>query len=271
MFERHAHCFAILSVAGGRHRIAFTSNARLGVAAVLESGGTAMREQQDGDVEDRYRHVRHHPVFGGRGPAGEGMRPVRAGAGPRPSRPVSVPVSRRPVAPRRPEQAAGARPALRVVPPAVPVTDACRRSGETAGGVGYERDVHGADAPAAGRPAPRVLPRRTAVAAPGRRRFLLRRIVAGAALVVVAALAVAGLGLLADAASAARQPAAPAPVPAPVVVTVDVPGTVWDLAGRVDPAAGPAERAELAGRIVAVNALPSAQVRPGQRLVVPVR
>jgi hypothetical protein len=216
MFERHAHCFTILSVAGGRHRIAFTSNARLGVAAGSGEWRQAMRDQQNGDVEDRFRHVRHHPVFGGRGPAAEATRPVRAGAGPRPSRPVAAQVSRRPVAPRRPEQPAGARPALRIVPsPAEAV--GLERVGEDSG--------RGVAASAGGRPAPRVLPRRVAVAAPSHGRFLLRRIVAGVVLVVVTALAVAGLGLLADAASAARQPTAP-PAPAPVVVSVEVPGTI---------------------------------------------
>lgn len=65
-----------------------------------------MREQQNGKVEERYGHVRHHPVFGsgrsadggtGRvGGRGAAAQPTRRGGGPGPVRPAVVSVPSRP-------------------------------------------------------------------------------------------------------------------------------------------------------------------------------
>jgi hypothetical protein len=97
----------------------------------------------------------------------------------------------------------------------------------------------------------------------------VRRIVAGFAVSLVAAAVVFGLGRVADAASHAR--AAAVPVVAEVTVTVDAPGTVWDIVDGVVPSADGPERAAMVDRIVAVNALTSFRVWPGEVLRVPLR
>ena len=111
---------------------------------------------------------------------------------------------------------------------------------------------------------------RGAVAAPAHSASpRLRTAAAVLTLVLVTAAAVVGLGLLADAASAVRQSPTPAGTPAAIVVTITMPGTVWDVADRVAPAAAGSERAALVSRIVAANELWSLEVRPGQTLRVP--
>lgn len=231
-----------------------------------------MREQQQGNVGDRYRHVRHHPVFGtgrrvvegagvgavgrGGGP-GPGQVPRRVGGGPGRVRPAVVPLPSRPGQPPRPgTEHAGAPGSLRTL------TVVRRTPVRTVAGVAGRRAGH------------RLLERRPRPVAVGRRTLLLRRMVAGVGLVVVAALVVVSLGLLADAVAAAR-PAGSAALPGPSsvggerIVTVDAPGTVWDLAGRIEPGATREERAALVGRIVTVNALVDPQVHPGEVLRVP--
>lgn len=242
-----------------------------------------MREQQQGNVGDRYRHVRHHPVFGtgrrvvegagvgavGRGGSpGPGQVPRRVGGGPGRVRPAVVPLPSRPGQPPRPgTEHAGAPGAPRTL------TVVRRTPVRTVAGVAGRRAGH------------RLLERRPRPVAVGRRTLLLRRMVAGVGLVVVAALVVVSLGLVADAVAAAR-PAGSAALPGPSgtsapsvaagtsgggerIVTVDAPGTVWDLAGRIEPGATREERAALVGRIVTVNALVNPQVHPGEVLRVP--
>mgnify|MGYP003781284561 CR=1 FL=1 len=167
--------------------------------------------------------------------AGLGGRTVPRG--PRPVRPRVVAVGVRPVQPAWPT------PALDRVPPA-------RGWRASALGVGQ-----------------RVLARRTAVARrPGRPRGVLVTV----GLMVATAVAVFGLGLLADVVSGAR---AEAPVgPAVTVsgtdatVTVTDEATVWEVAERVMPGASGAEVAAAAERIVTDNGLSSARVHPGQVL-----
>ena len=111
----------------------------------------------------------------------------------------------------------------------------------------------------------------------------LRRLLAGLALVLVAAAVVVGLGASrtsppspgpprrprsADGARSARSPW-PGRV-GEVTVTVTTAGTVWDVADRVAPGASGPQRAALVDRIVAANALTSMRVAPGQVLRVPV-
>jgi len=108
-------------------------------------------------------------------------------------------------------------------------------------------------------------------------RYRLRRAVAGLALVVASAAAVVALGLLARAAepegvSAGRPASTVAGVrpAAPVVVTAESGETVWEVASRVAPELSGPQRAALAERIAADNALPSVRLRPGQVLRVAV-
>lgn len=118
-------------------------------------------------------------------------------------------------------------------------------------------------------------------------RHRLRRVVAGAALVAASAAAVVALGLLVR----LVEPVSPAAVSgvsmsgvsmsggsavsgavrpvAPVPVTAEPGETVWEVVDRVAPGLSGADRAALAGRIVADNALGSARPQPGQVLRVP--
>ncbi len=266
---------------------------------------TGRSGERRSDVEDRYRHVRHHPVFGGERVAGEaetGAAPAgrggrRAGSGPRPVRPSGGAAPARPAQPERPggvrsPQAAGSwRGAAPVAagegsaPVRVLHRGAERWCGPGAAGAGAAAPAGDLAEPVRWRAArlpgrlwrmpagaPAVRGRRAAARRPTAGRLAVRRAAAGVVLVLVvgvaAALAVTALGLLADAVSGARTPAAP-PAPAAVTVVVDAPGTVWDVAGRVAPHADAGERAALAGRIVTANALPSADVTPGEVLRVP--
>lgn len=115
-------------------------------------------------------------------------------------------------------------------------------------------------------------------AAPSAAVIRVRRVLAGAAVTVLAAALVAGLGLLAEATAQMRSgPAesAPAaisvvgPVDVPFTVRVESPGTVWDVARRVAPAAQGPELAEVVDHIVSANSLESVVVHSGQVLVVP--
>jgi hypothetical protein len=78
---------------------------------------------------------------------------------------------------------------------------------------------------------------------------------------VLAAVAVVGLGLLADAARSARVPSAIAPV------RVEVGESLWQVARRTAPSADPEV---VAARIVELNDLGSPSVRPGQVLLSPI-
>jgi Tfp pilus assembly protein FimV len=108
-------------------------------------------------------------------------------------------------------------------------------------------------------------------------RYRLRQVVGGLALVVASAAAVVALGLLARAAEpegmSAGHPASTvveARPPAPVVVTAESGETVWEVASRVAPGLSGPQRAALAERIVADNALSSVRLRSGQVLRVAV-
>ena len=92
----------------------------------------------------------------------------------------------------------------------------------------------------------------------------VRRVLAGAAVFVVAAAVVAGLGIVADVASQSREQP-----PAVVSVTVSEPGTVWEFAHRFAPGVEGAELAAVVERIVTTNSLTSVHVRPGQVLRIP--
>jgi hypothetical protein len=94
----------------------------------------------------------------------------------------------------------------------------------------------------------------------------VRRVLAGAAVFAVAAAVVVGLGMLAGAASQARQQS-----PAVVSITVGEPATVWDVARRFAPAAEGVELSAVVERIVTINSLSSVHVRPGQVLQIPLR
>lgn len=134
-------------------------------------------------------------------------------------------------------------------------------------------------------------PERVALAAPAGQRVLVRppvavpsavvlrvrRVVAGVVVGALAAALVVGLGLLGDAVSEMRAaiPAGPGVIAvsgaadAPMRVTVETPGTVWDVARRVAPAAQGPELAGVVERIVSANSLDSVVVRPGQVLRIP--
>ncbi len=211
-----------------------------------------MRERvRYGEVGRRELDGKFATGFEGEG-AGEGagvpprwrVRAWRHAAGPRPVRPGVVPVGVRPPEAPRPTGSPG-RPAA-----------------EQRWGVGTGL---------------RLLARRSA-AAPARcaGRYRLRRAVAGVALLAATAAAVVALGVLArlaepaspvrPAAASVASAASAAPPPAPVVVTA-VPGdTVWEVADRVAPGLPGPQRAALAERIVADNALSSVRLQPGQVL-----
>jgi len=166
-------------------------------------------------------------------------------------------------------------------------------AGRGCGSVAGRRPVR----PSAG---PRLLVSRPGIPAP-RRGDRLRRLLAGLALVLVAAAVVVGLGRIADVAAQSRAAEAPAAghvdqvghsgqvghasrggqvdevgqvtvgrVRGEVTATVTTAGTVWDVADRVAPGASGPERAALVDRIVAANALTSMRVAPGTVLRVPV-
>jgi len=163
-------------------------------------------------------------------------------------------------------------------------------AGRGCGSVAGRRPVR----PSAG---PRLLVSRPGIPAP-RRGDRLRKLLAGLALVLVAAAVVVGLGRIADVAAQSRAAEAPAVgqvgvagvdagevtvarvdagevtvgrVDAgEVTVTVTTATTVWDVADRVAPGASGPERAALVDRIVAANALTSMRVAPGTVLRVPV-
>jgi hypothetical protein len=243
-----------------------------------------------------------HPRSGEQGSGEQGSRarpPRRAASGPRPVRPPATPGSVRPEAGPRPVPAeigagelgvdvagpgapAYARPQDEVGSGAPGRPGSC---GRTAEGVRPRStaSVYG----------PRVLVRRPAAPAP-RRPERARRIAAGLAVVLAAAAVVFGLGRLADATSHARAsgappaaevtvgeaPAAEAPAAevtvgevtvAEVTVTVRAAGTVWDVVDGVAPGASGPQRAAMVDRTVAVNALSSVRVWPGEVLRVPLR
>jgi hypothetical protein len=132
------------------------------------------------------------------------------------------------------------------------------------GAAGADRAAARSGGPRGAGSGPRLLVRR-AVAARGRCHAgsLLRRVVAGATLLVASAAVVVALGLLAR---VAEPVPAPVRAPAPVVVTVAPGETVWDVAARLAPGRPGAEVAAVAERIVAENALGSVRLEPGQML-----
>jgi hypothetical protein len=163
--------------------------------------------------------------------------------------------------------------------------DAVGGAGRGCGSVAGRRPVR----PSAG---PRLLVSRPGIPAP-RRGDRLRKLLAGLALVLVAAAVVLGLGRIADVAARSRAAEAPAVShvgqvgqvgqvdevgqvtvvrvrAGEVAVTVTTAGTVWDVADRVAPGASGPERAALVDQIVAANALTSMRVAPGMVLRVPV-
>ena len=162
-----------------------------------------------------------------------------------------------------------------------------RVGGAVGGGLGVDVAGRGCGS-VAGRPARPSAGPRLLVARPGRpalrRGDRLRRLLAGLALVLVAAAVVVGLGRIADVAAQSRAAEAPAVSQADqvgqvtvgrvgvgeVAVTVTTEATVWDVADRVAPGASGPERAALVDRIVAANALTSMRVAPGTVLRVPV-
>jgi hypothetical protein len=98
----------------------------------------------------------------------------------------------------------------------------------------------------------------------------VRRALAGAALTVVAAAVVVGLGLLAGTVAQSRVGAGSAgTVAAVAMVTVGPEATVQDVARDVAPAASGAQLAALTERIVTANSLTSVELSPGQVLRVP--
>jgi hypothetical protein len=96
----------------------------------------------------------------------------------------------------------------------------------------------------------------------------VRRVLAAVGVALASALVVIGLGLLAEAAHAARV--APA-ASGPQVVAAQPGETVWELARRVVPSAAGPELAELTQRIVEANSLGSVRLQPGQLVQVPPR
>jgi hypothetical protein len=95
----------------------------------------------------------------------------------------------------------------------------------------------------------------------------VRRILAGLAVTVVAGAVVVALGLLVDAAAAARAGEEEVRAPQiPVIVTVDAERTPWDVARRVAPGASGPGLAALAERIVTDNSLGPVPLHPGQVL-----
>jgi hypothetical protein len=116
-------------------------------------------------------------------------------------------------------------------------------------------------------PGMRTLVRRPVAVSPaGAALARVRRIVAGLAVMVVAGAVVVALGLLVDAAAAARAGEGAHAPQIPVVVTVDAERTPWDVARRVAPGASGPELAALAERIVTDNSLGPVPLHPGQVL-----
>jgi hypothetical protein len=165
--------------------------------------------------------------------AGERRRGLRRrGSGPRPVRPVVNAVAVRPAEAERPQAPSGAR---RVPLPVRGVRPLARR--------------------------PLVVPRGSVSLA------RVRRVLAGLAVTVAAAVAVVALGVLADSAAAVRS--AEESVRAPegvVVVTVRAERTPWEVAQRLAPGASGPELGALAERIVTDNSLGSVPLHPGQVL-----
>jgi hypothetical protein len=151
--------------------------------------------------------------------------------GPRPVRPAVVPVVVRP--------AQLPRPVVRAVPEA---------SGQ------------------------RLLVRRSIVALPVPAPWVrARRVLAAAALTVVAATVVVGLGLLAGATAESRAVVGGSSgAEVMTTVTVGPEATVWDLARTVAPAASGPELAAVTERIVTDNSLTSVRLHRGQVLRVSV-
>jgi LysM domain len=86
-------------------------------------------------------------------------------------------------------------------------------------------------------------------------------VLAGLVVVVLASVAVFGLGQLFEAARVARVPAATARV------RVDVGESLWHVARRVAPSADPGA---VAARIAELNGLVSPSVQPGEVLISPI-
>jgi hypothetical protein len=168
----------------------------------------------------------------GHGSGRPGWAGPRRPRGPRPVRPAVVPVVVRP--------AQLPRPAVRAVPEA---------SGQ------------------------RLLLRRSVVALPVHAPWVrARRVLAAAALTVVAATVVVGLGLLAGASTESRAVVGGSSGAEVVtIVTVGQEATVWDLARTVAPAASGPELAAVTERIVTDNSLTSVRLHPGQVLRVSTR
>jgi hypothetical protein len=165
--------------------------------------------------------------------AGARQAPRRRASGPRPVRPAAGAVAVRPAEVERPLVS---RPGARRVPLSMPGMRTLVRR------------------PVAVSPAGAVLAR-------------VRRILAGLAVTVVAGAVVVALGLLVDAASAARAGEEGGRAPQiPVIVTVDAERTPWDVARRVAPGASGPELAALAERIVTDNSLGPVPLHPGQVL-----
>jgi hypothetical protein len=118
---------------------------------------------------------------------------------------------------------------------------------------------------------PRLLVRRPAVVEPvSPLTIRVRQVLGGAALTVVTAALVVGLGLLAGTVAQSRVGAgSQESAPAVAMVTVGPEATVEDVARGVAPAASGAQVAALTERIVTVNSLTSVELRPGQVLRVP--
>jgi hypothetical protein len=94
-----------------------------------------------------------------------------------------------------------------------------------------------------------------------------RRMLATVGVALVSALVVIGLGLLAEAAQAAR--AAGSVASGPLVVVAEPGETAWELARRVAPSAAGPELAALTERIVEANSLGSVRLQAGQLVQVP--
>lgn len=212
-------------------------NTRVSEAVVGQGFGTGSPERVSGEpVVLRARSAVRRVA----GPSGRVERPgVRRASRPRPVRPEAVVVSVRPPQLERPHLVQQSR----CVAPA----------------------------------RQRILAR---PAAPSQVVLRVRRALAGVAATVVAAAVVVGLGLVGNAAAqphgAAADPAPAAisvvgPVDAVLTVRVETPGTVWDVARRVAPAAQGPEMAAVVERIVSANSLRSIEVRSGQVLTVPRR
>jgi hypothetical protein len=165
--------------------------------------------------------------------AGARQAPRRRASGPRPVRPAAGAVAVRPAEVERPQVS---RPGARRVPLSMPGMRTLVRR------------------PVAVSPAGAALARG-------------RQIVAGLAVTVVAGAVVVALGLLVDAAAAARAGDGEARAPqVPVIVMIDAERTPWDVARRVAPGASGPELAALAERIVTDNSLGPVPLHPGQVL-----